>query len=90
MDGKVDFNEILDIELEENDAEAKTIREYLKALAYAVIYEVEGFSGKRPFGNSDWIWDLIEPIKNKYDLTDDGARYVLENTVKEWSWNNER
>ncbi len=45
---------LLDIPMQENDANASTIREYLKALLYALWDEGEGFSGKRPFGNSDW------------------------------------
>lgn len=35
-----------------------TIRGYLAALAAAVWDENEGFSGKRPFGNSGWSTDL--------------------------------
>lgn len=41
-----DFNKIL------------TIRGYLKELLYCLITEQEGFSGKRPFGNSGWTHGL--------------------------------
>ena len=58
MDGK----KILDLEMEPNDAEATTIREYLKALLEAVWSEGEGFSGKRPFGNSSWEYDLYRAL----------------------------
>lgn len=35
-----------------------TIRHYLISLAAAVWDDGEGFSGKRPFGNSGWQWDV--------------------------------
>lgn len=42
----------------ENDAGASTIREYLVKLLAELWREQEGFSGKRPFGNSSWDGDL--------------------------------
>lgn len=42
-----------------NDAGATTIGEYLSKLLLAVWDEKDTFSGKRPFGNSDW-WGEIE------------------------------
>ncbi len=58
----IDFDKILDLELGENDADAQTVREYLRALLCTVWEEGEGFSGKRPFGNSGWEYDLIGPL----------------------------
>jgi hypothetical protein len=46
----------------DNDAGAKTVKEYLKALLSAVWSEGEGFSGKRPFGNSGWDHELYDPL----------------------------
>ena len=54
--------EILKLPMQNNDAGAKTIRGYLKALLKELIEEEEGFSGKRPFGNSGWICDLETPL----------------------------
>lgn len=48
--------QVLDLELPENDADAKTVREYLAALARV------GWDEKRPFGNSGWHHDLYEPL----------------------------
>lgn len=45
-----------------NDAGAKTVADYLKKLLRALVIEQEGFSGKRPFGNSGWICDLAYPL----------------------------
>lgn len=49
---------ILEVPMQPNDADAKTIGDYLRALLLAVWTEGEGFSGKRPFGNSGWDSDL--------------------------------
>jgi len=54
--------EILALSMGENDAGAKTIREYLVCLAEACFLEGEGFSGKRPFGNSGWERELYLPL----------------------------
>ena len=56
-----------------------TVRDYLRALLETLWNEGEGFSGKRPFGNSGWERDLYSPlikggfIKGKCD--DDGYVY---------------
>lgn len=46
--------EILDLPMQENDAKAKTVRDYLKALLTKLWEDEERFGGKRPFGNSGW------------------------------------
>lgn len=53
---------VLDLPMQENDAEASTIREYLGKLLLTVWIEGEQFSGKRPFGNSGWEFDLYIPL----------------------------
>jgi hypothetical protein len=45
-----------------NDSGADTIRGYLVALLRELWAEGEGFSGKRPFGNSGWKWDLYAAL----------------------------
>jgi hypothetical protein len=39
-----------------------SIREYLHALLDRLWDEGESFSGKRPFGNSGWEYDLYKPL----------------------------
>ena len=57
------FQEILAIEFESMDLQKTlTIKEYLKALLRTLWQEGEGFSGKRPFGNSGWQYDLYTPL----------------------------
>jgi hypothetical protein len=50
--------DVLDLPLGENDANAATVRHYFKAQLRKLWTEREGFSGKRPFGNSGWEYDL--------------------------------
>lgn len=53
---------ILDLPMGSNDANAHTVRDYLKALLKELWNEGEGFSGKRPFGNSGWEGELYYPL----------------------------
>lgn len=56
-------DEVLDCPmLTGNDAQAETVRDYLTSLLLAVWDEEEGFSGKRPFGNSGWSSDIIDAL----------------------------
>lgn len=41
-----------------------TVRDYLVELLLALWIEGEGFSGKRPFGESAWEYDLYIPLMN--------------------------
>lgn len=54
--------ELLDLELPENDSGEGTVGGYLLALLTELWREEEGFSGKRPFGNSGWQYDLYIPM----------------------------
>lgn len=56
------YEEILKFHMKENDAGAETIGEYLSQLLVNLIDEGEGFSSKRPFGNSGWIYELYLPL----------------------------
>ena len=53
---------LLGLRLDDNDAGAATVREYLTRLLAKVWREGAGFSGKRPFGNSGWEYDLYVPM----------------------------
>lgn len=50
------------IPMQENDADAKTVGEYLKKLLLTLWDEKEGFSGKRPFGNSSWEYEIYAAL----------------------------
>ena len=45
-----------------NDAGASTVREYFTELVKMVWGEGEGFSGKRPFGNSGWEHEVYSAL----------------------------
>lgn len=54
---------ILDLKLAPNDANAGTVREYLVALLHQLWTREDGFSGKRPFGNSGWQYEVYDAIE---------------------------
>lgn len=59
----VDPRTVLNLPMQQpNDADTATVRGYLVALLAELWREGEGFSGKRPFGNSGWDYDLYEPL----------------------------
>lgn len=74
---------VLELPLESNDAGAKTVKEYLVKLLETVWVEEEGFSGKRPFGNSGWQYYLIEPvIKAGLAVTDSKAASLITEAIR--------
>lgn len=68
---------ILDLPMGENDAGAETIRDYLKELLIRLWHEVEGFSGKRPFGNSGWEYELYNAL---------AKNGVIKSVIDEWGY----
>lgn len=54
--------QVLALPMQENDADAATIRDYLIALLATLWEEKDGFTGKRPFGNSGWGGELIAAL----------------------------
>jgi hypothetical protein len=53
---------ILSLPMSENDAEVSTVGEYFVKLLVMLWEEGEGFSSKRPFGNSGWQHELYQPL----------------------------
>lgn len=54
------LDEILDFAYRFEDAEANSLREYFQNLLFQLWLKGEGFSGKRPFGNSGWKYDIAQ------------------------------
>jgi hypothetical protein len=77
-DGKPTPEAVLALPMDDNDSGADTVRGYLIALAAGVWDEGEGFSGKRPFGNSGWHYDLYKVlgVKGWIRCTVDSDGYV--------------
>lgn len=71
---KLTHDEILSLEI--TDGTFPTIRAFLHALLRGVLEQGEGFSGKRPFGDSGWEYELYEPLIRagviKGELDEDG------------------
>lgn len=54
--------DVLKLPMQQNDAGAETIGEYLTFLLELVWEEEEGFDGKRPFGNSNWQHEVYQAL----------------------------
>jgi hypothetical protein len=48
--------------MQKNDAGVDTVEDYLKELLLKLWDEGECFSGKRPFGNSGWEYELYHAL----------------------------
>lgn len=59
---KIDIKKVLDLQIEDCDIGPCTVRKYLKELLLQLWDKEEGFSGKRPFGNSGWQCDFYKPL----------------------------
>lgn len=57
-------DEALSLPIDSDDECIGTIRDYLFSLLSTLWNEKEGFSGKRPFGNGGWDYDLYIPLIN--------------------------
>lgn len=53
--------EVLDIQME-HAGNKVTIRQYFKLLLSELWKRAEGFSGKRPFGDSTWQFDVYKAL----------------------------
>lgn len=56
------LHQVLHCPMDDNDARATTIGGYLGSLLVELWRANEGFSGKRPFGNSGWQWDVYKAL----------------------------
>lgn len=59
-----DAKAALQVPLMPNDADASTVEEYLRSLLVLVLVMEESFSGKRPFGNSGWLYEIKGPLED--------------------------
>lgn len=77
---KEEFEKAISITFDSDAGNNLTIKGYLKELLSTIWAEGESFSGKRPFGNSGWKYDLYAPLVKsglvKGELDEDG--YVQE------------
>ena len=62
--------DILELKFYSDDLnEDVTIREFMQRLLITLFEEMDGFSGKRPFGNSGWDEDLIKCLVQNHVIT---------------------
>ncbi len=63
------YAEVLDLPMAENDAGEENLRGYLNKLFFTLLDDPEGFSGKRPFGNSGWQYEIYQHLV-RWDVID--------------------
>lgn len=87
----VDLDEVLALQIE-NYPEPCSLRELLKNLLLKLIEEGEGFNGKRPFGDSGWMFGIwiafhkggyIGATTYKYDPDDEEYEYEFTDDQEE-------
>jgi hypothetical protein len=81
----MEFKEVLDTPMQENDAGASTVGEYLILLLEMVWNKGEAFDGKRPFGNSAWEYEIYEALKEAGLIKDANtyqANSLVANAIK--------
>ena len=60
--GDNDLDAALEVRFDSDAGDGLTVREYLHRLL-SLLWELgDGFSGKRPFGNSGWDYELYQPL----------------------------
>lgn len=73
---KLNLQDALELRFDSDAGNNLSVREYFQALLEVLWREGEGFSGKRPFGNSDWEYELYAPLIRagfiNGELDDDG------------------
>lgn len=79
--------EILNLKLGYNDAHASTVREFMRKLLVKMWDEGEGFSGKKPFGNSGWEQPItLAMIRAKLingEIDEDGFIKTMDRSASE-------
>lgn len=62
MTKKIDLDLVLSYPMQENEAEAENIAEYLHALLHTLWHFGESSPAKRPFSSSEWDKELYIPL----------------------------
>lgn len=79
----VDYDKVLALEIE-NYPEPCSLRGFLQNLLLKIVEEEESFNGKRPFGDSGWLWGIwialhkggyIAATTYKHDPEDEEVEY---------------
>lgn len=79
------YQRALAVRFDSDAGENLSVREYLQKLLETLWEEQEGFSGKRPFGNSGWDFELYVPLIREKFITGalDEYGYVAEFHLEE-------
>ena len=79
----------LEVRFDSDAGDGLTVRQYLHKLMSLLWKEQESFDGKRPFGNSDWEFDLYKPLA-KAGFIDLGPLHEEDGEPFNWTKDQER
>lgn len=82
------IHQVLSCPMQKNDARAETVGEYLSTLLHVLWEENEGFSGKRPLGNSGWEYEVYEALARRGLVQ--GLVFDEDGYVEEFPYEDER
>lgn len=81
------IDDVLNFQYDKWDLPRCTIRHYLVELASTCWMQNEGFSGKRPFGNSGWQYDVYRALAAggfvEPEVDEDGEVYCADENEAE-------
>lgn len=58
----MNYDQMLEIPINTDMSDVVTVKDYLWKLLSTMWFEQEGFSGKRPFGDSGWDFDIYQAL----------------------------
>lgn len=79
-DNTVTIHNVLEIELDPERTNTLTpisIKQYFQKIIFTLWEDPESFSGKRPFGDSGWAFDIICTVEEKTRLTYTESKLLL-------------
>ncbi len=83
-------HDVLNVIMGSNDADAHTIRDYLKLQLAALHEETEGFCAKRPLGSSNWQEQIaMSLIDAGYEDVGHWDDRTQECNITNWDYYNE-
>lgn len=74
--GAVTIDNVLDLEGQfEYEGPVTTVRAYFQKMIFTLWEDPESFTGKRPFGDSGWVYPIIEVVEEVTNLSETARRF---------------
>lgn len=74
----VTVDNVLDLEGQfEYEGPVTTIRAYFQKMIFTLWEDPESFTGKRPFGDSGWVYPIVEVVEEATNLNETEVRILI-------------